>query len=478
MKRVTSWYVRIVLTVLIAVLLFVVIGCSFVAYDDISSPDYIEQIVNPDRSLFYGETITIAAYDTWIILPFINAYMLANPGVNIQVTQHLELDQSFRDTTDWGQVRMEIGTQLMAGSGPTLIYGYLADPLDPRQAVFYYDWYQLMDADPNFKEEDWFMNVFHAFAIGDQLFHFPISVTYSPVVANRSIPGLLEAMTEYADGITLSELMQLNSYFSERHPQHYLEMHFSSAWIMQLMSEQFVDVEAGRVDFGDVFIDLIIYADSITCHNFNSEGWTPGWNGVFSSSTEQMISERYLFHLDTNFWFWYWLDYYEEIQLFAGMTPLTNVSRELLIAPRDNFLLNANATPIEKAIAWDFMMFVMQPENFTTQLSHSWHLQPPNRNLFEYLIRRFLFYSWDHPRFGDRVFPWFPGTHYEAAEVVFARMTPFAEMPMRTTSNRPRIVDEIIEDNLYLFYAGLLSAEQTAQNLQNQITLVLMEMER
>jgi len=443
-----------------------------------SDPEYIEQIVNPDRSLFYGETITIAARDSWLIRPFAFMYMQANPGVRVEITQHLDLDWSHRDITDWGQARMEVGTQLMAGSAATLIHSYLVDAFDPRQGVFFYDWYKLMDADPNFHEEDWFMNVFHAFAIDGRLIHFPISVQYAPIVANRSIPELMEAMAEYAEGITLMELLQLHRNFSERYPQYHLEQLFTSEWIMLLNSEQFIDAQAGRVEFGEEFVNFITYADSITCPDLTDVwGGALGWP-VTDSPREQVKSERYFFHLDSNQWFWYWLDLEEDIHLFAGLTPLTNDSGELLIMSMDNFLLNANATPMEKAIAWDFLMFMMQPENFPND-THSWYLQPPNRNLFHYLIRQSMFFSWDHPRPGARVFPWFPGdTHYEAAEVVRAKMTPFAEMPMRSMSTHPRIIDEIIADNLRLFYEGLLSAEQTAQNIQNQITIVLMEMAR
>jgi len=449
------------------------VGCSFGADNEMLSSEYAEQIVNPDRSLFYGETIRIAVQYPFFIQPFVFRYMEANPGVRIEVIRHATGE--FEPDADWDQVRMEVGTQLMAGSAPTLIDFYLADPFDPRQAVFFDDLYKLMDADPDFNEEDWFMNVFHAFEIDNRLYHFPLNFWHGPVLANRGIEGLSEAMVAYNDGITLSELMQLSSYFTERYPQYYLEQHFSSRWIMQLMSEQFIDMEVGSVDFGEEFIDLIIYADSITCSNINSVWWTLGGNAVYNSLQDQMMSERYLFHLDTIFWFWYWLDFYEDIHSFASMTALTNDRGELLIHSPNNFLLNANATTIEKAIAWDFLMFIMQPENFSHDSFPPWDLQPPNRSLFNRVIHENMYHFLNH---GDPIFSWFPGTYYEATEGIITRMTSFFEMPMQVTSAYPRIIDNIIEENMRLFHEGLLSAEQTAQNLQNQITLVLMEMER
>jgi len=407
--------------------------------------------------------------------------MSANPGVRINVVRYSDADV-IRPETDWQQVRMEIGTQLMAGSAPTLIDSYLVDPFDPRQAPFFFNWYELMSADPDFHEDDWFMNVFHGFSVDSRLLIFPLRINYFPIVANCAIPDLLEVMAEYNDGITLSELMQVNRYFSERHPQYYLEQHFSSAWIMQFGDDQFIDIETGWIDFGEEFVNLITYADSITCPDFTDlwRGSGRGLHGVWNSAAEQVKSERYLFHLDINMNFRYFLDFNQDIHLFAGMTPFTNDYRELLVSSTDSFLLNANATVIEKAIAWDFLMFAMQPENLgqNPAYGHMFYLHPPNRDLFNYLIREQMFADFGRNRSGSYTYPWFLGDVYDAIEGATQLMTGFAEMPMRSTRTYPRIIDDIIDENLYLFYAGLLSAEQAAQNIQNRVALVLMEMSR
>jgi len=478
MKRVTSWYVRIVSIILIAALLFAVIGCSSDTESDIFSPDYIEQIVNPDRSLFYGETITIAVRYPWVITPHATNYMLANPGVRVNVVSYGSRPAD-QPELDWGQVRTEMATQLMAGSAPTLIDSYLVDSFDPRQAAFFYDWRQLMDADPNFNEEYWFMNVFYAFSIDDRFYHFPLTIFYSPIVANRSIPGLLEAMEEYADGITFSEIMQLYQTFSEHHP-HYIEFGFTSAWVMFFGSEQFIDIDAGRVEFSEEFVNQITHADSITCPDFSEwQDTTRHWSWrIVNQSMDQARSRKYFFVIDLSQSFWYFLDLYDDIHMFTGMTPFVNNQGELLVRTLDNFHLNANATIIEKAIAWDFLMLTMQPENLRVNTGlMSLYILPPNRHLANKIINEYLTFNYNHGR-GEFLFPWFPGTLDDAIDGVTARMTAFGEMPMRATRTYPRIIDDIIEENMRLFHDGLLSAEQTALNIQNQITLVLMEMER
>jgi len=459
------------------------VGCSFALGSVHYDSDYIEQIVNPDRSLFYGESITIAMLSPHVVTEHAINYMSANPGVTINLVSYDD-HMHIQPEPDWGEVRMEIGTQLMAGTAPTLIESFFVDAFDPRQAVLFYDFRYLMDADPSFNEEDWFMNVFHAFEVNDRFLHFPLSVQYQPVVANRSISGLLEAFTAYADGITLLQLMQLYYDFSKSHPQYYLEEHFSSAWIMRYYSNRFLDMEAERVSFDDDFVNIITYADSITCPRFYDD-WRAGnllmRRSIFSSIQEQIKSERYLFHLDSPHRFWYWLDFDDNMHEFSDITPLTNNQGELLVESVDNFVLNANATPIQKAIAWDFLMFAMQPENSLRRVFGRFaSIQPPSRGQLEQIIsiNMSIYFYYNSRNIRNEAYPLFLGTYDEAMEGVLERMMVFAEMPMRSTRTYPRIIDDIIEENLYLFYAGLLSAEQTAQNIQNQVTLVLMEMSR
>lgn len=153
------------------------------------------------------------------------------------------------------------------------------------------------------------------------------------------------------------------------------------------------------------------------------------------------------------------------------MTPLVNDNREVLVEARFSYHLNANATPIEQAIAWDFLMFVMRADN-RRQIIASPLTHPTNRNVF-YNDVQFLL-----PAMIREGFTWFTGTEEEGVDLVIAEMTAWGEMPMRSASLRPRVIDDIVAENMRMFHDGLLSAELTAQNLQNQITLVLMEMER
>lgn len=461
--------IRMIAILLIATLIFTTAGCSSGNETDRFSPDYIEQIVNPDRSLFYGETITIATDLIYTLGSHANLYMRKNPGVNIHITSYhsiLSQNNTLHDfEREFGPVRLEIATQLMAGAAPTLINASLADPFDPRQATFFYDWYLLMESDPNFNEDDWFMNAFHAFAIDGQLNHFPLHIMHTPVVANMTIPGLLEAMAEKAEGITMPELMALHLEFSVNHP-HLLEEYFNAEILMRYYLDRFVDIETGRVDFGQEFIDLLIYAEGITGPG---AGIARRWRNSSFATIPQKI-ECYLFHFE--FYWHYYRTFLGGDSPFASVTPLVNDQGELLIDARFSYLLNTNATPIEKAIAWDFLMFAMQVEHQQQSSIMALEAHPTSRNLFHDNVRYLL------PATIEGGFTWFSGPIEEGLDHVITAMTAWGEMPMRSVSLRPRVIDDIVADNLRLFHDGLLSAEQTAQNLQDQIALVLMEMAR
>ena len=480
-KRITP-LIRLTALLLAAAIALTTVGCSGNgAEDEIIQPDSdvpsfanqnqdVEQIVNPDRSLFEGETLTIA--DLLFIDDLRNlakSYMTDNPGVTIEFIDYSdEIEASYDNLLN---VQQEIATQLMAGSAPVLISGQLIDYLDPRSAIFCADWLPIMAADPEFDEGDWFMNIFHAASVGGRLYAFPMAFMYETVQANSEIPGLLNAL-EDKDGITITELLTLHRELPTDRPYHF-EYNAGVTRIVMQHLDNFIDFETGWADFNnDEFMELITYARDITYEN-----GTQLWISDFSLDTQRILSEQYFFMLLLPFYYDFYIDYEEE-NLFTGLIPLVNEQGELLIGLNNEYVLNANATPTQQALAWDFMRFMlesdrdewpnllMQPTNRTRlRVGVEWdaaeHQEWPKGNAF-------------HTRRDQLI-----GTPEEAAESVIAKMTVFGDMPMRLKNNLPNALigsDGVIPLTLKRFQDGLASAEQTAQDMQNQVELVLMEL--
>ena len=480
-KRITP-LMRITALLFAAAIALTTVGCSGnVAEDENIQPDSdvpsfanqdqdVEQIVNPDRSLFEGETLTIAeSLFAENLKPLAQSYMTENPGVTIEIIDYF--DEIVSDG-NWLNVQQEIATQLMAGSAPVLISGRLVDHIDPRSAVFCADWHPIMAADPEFDEDDWFMNVFHAASVGGRLYAFPMAFVYETVEANSEIPGLLNAF-EDKDGITITELLTLHREIPTDEPYHFDYSTNVNRVVMQHLGS-FIDFETGWADFNnDELMELITYARDIT--DENGSQWR---NTGYSLDTQRILSELYFFMFSTPMNYDFYIDY-EEKNPFSGLLPLVNEQGELLISPTNEYVLNANATPTQQALAWDFMRYMMKSDR-----RDEWSqllMQPTNRTRLRVSV------EWDaaehqgwskdnafHARRDQLI-----GTPEEAAESVIAKMTSFGDMPMRLRSNLPYVLiesDGVITLALEQFQDGLVSAEQTAQDLQNRVELVLMEM--
>ena len=456
---------RFIATLLIVALILATVGCKSANVADNENTPELEHMVSPDRTLFVGETLTIAEMFNTRELRFVaNKYMRENPGVTIEVIDY------FGDYERDGhllEVQKLIASQLMAGSGPVLIEAALADYLDPRSATFFCDWYPVMAADPGFGEEDWFMNVFHAVSVNGRLTAFPIHFIYSFIAANSTIPGLPEAMAG-KDGITMSEMMELHREM-QGETAYSFEPFFDLTWIRELYIDSFINLETGWVDINNErFIELITYAERITDRDISGSIHSSGYQ-----RTEASWSERYFFYITNPIQYQHLVDF-EESLLFSGNTPLVNDLGELVMYPTQGYILSVNATPTEQALAWDFLKFMMEPDNY--QISYYGSMQPTNRNILRFTVEEKL------PS-DIRDNNWrLTGTANEAAEDLIAKMTAFGEMPMHNMRSLPDAIigmpAGVFPEAMRQFQDGLVSAEQTALNLQNQVELVLMEISR
>ena len=421
-------------------------------------------IANPDRSLFYGETLTIASASEWDLhlRLLVTQYMVENPGVNVEL---INLRPYTLDADRLANKRDQLGIQFMAGSAPVLIDGTFVDHRDPRSAHFFVDWFAIMTADPNFHEDDWFMNVFHASAVNGRLHAFPMKFHYETVTANSTVPGLSEALAAQ-DSVTLSELMELHRRISVD-TSFLFDPYFDISWAVQLGLDSFLNMETGLVDFNNQqFIDLITYIREITRQNMSLQ---PQWRYWIDPELETYWSGNFFF----SFYRMYQdFPHFETGPLFTELTPRVNERGELLVDTSwSTYVLSANATPVEQALAWDFIQFVMNPDNRDTLV----HMQPTNRHLFHHGAVLWLRHTIGTTRedFGWQLLT---DTIDESVEDVKIRMEAHSDMPMANTRTLPFAIENIIDEALELFHNGLVSAEQTAADLQNRVTLVLMEM--
>jgi len=434
-------------------------------------PDEVFHIIEPDRASFYGEVLRIATFDSLTITPLARAYERENPGVTIEVIdiwyQYRSNGENFSETIE--TARKQIAEDFITGSAPTLIDTTFLDIHDPRTTEYLVDWLPVITADPDFIENDWFMNVFHALAVNGNLYQFPMGFLYNVVAINNTIPGLRE-MLSGRSSITIPELVELTLRFSASE-HFYPYFGFTTSIAAYLSLDSFIDLNNGIVDFNnDRFIDLLLDSREVTAPDADINVWT-GTGSIVSRSNEQQWSDRYLFVLASPHTLQYYFDFTEG-PIFVDRIPLVNEQNELLISPWPNYAMNLHTTFTEQALAWDFLKFVMAPDNFKSHLT----FLPTNRELFHALAVPLL------QDFSNNHFFTFDGWETaDPTEVVLSNtiiyMEELGNLPMKWIDDYPHEISTLIFNTIKPFHLGRVSAEQTAAELQFAVEEILKELD-
>jgi len=455
---------RWVLFICTALLLMVVMTFSLVSCGrSEAQPDEVPIWTPPpdDPNPFYGQTLTLAApfslqgdgHD----LRVVNAYRRYRPGVSIET---VDLDVIAG--------REQMSVQLMSGTAPLLISSIFVDVYNPSVARFFADWFPLINATPSFDQDKYFMNVFHGSAINGRLYSFPVAFQFLATTANNNIPGLAEAL-EGLDAVSFAQMMEFRRQFPTE-DQLYFEPSFDVVIGVMENMRSFFNMETRMVDFDNqYFVDFLNYSRDLTSTNqvsgqFLGQWFFSAWPGP---DEDAAWGQRYYFLNVHPGMLQYFMDFEEDLN-FSSVTPLVNQQGEVFIETW-GYVLNAQATPIQRALALDFMQFMTSEENSAVAG------RPPygsvNRDLQRIALGQLLSFSLNQ----FRGFGWRP-TGGGALESIRDHYSAIADMPM-TTGRIPRAIQTIISDALADFHFGLVTAEQTAQDLQNRITLFMMEME-
>lgn len=423
-----------------------------------------------DPYRFYGQTLTIASAHTNTLERLARTYMLLNPGVTVEVIE-----------SDWEQIII----LLDADDAPTLICRWIFNIYDQANAGLIADWLPIMDAEPSFNEDDYFMNFFYASSVNGRLYAFPIEFLFDFVTANSTVPGLAEAMEWYSaryGGITASQLMGLQRSFAALNPLLH-DHNFDVTIGARNNIHDFLDWNTRQVDFyNQHFIDFINTAREFTSPDREPFG---SWRLYMTTppSREAELSEAYMFYYITPLMLQYLIQFEEDF-LFTGTTPIVNSHGELVVRTGNAYVLSAAANPVQQALALDFVQFMASRGGRYIMIthdmaghsvtSHSPLVFPVNRDTLQFKtegnfsqILPMTMMSF----YGQKIV----GTRAEAVSRVFEQLTAIGEMPMAPV--QPGNILDIIYIALIDFHSGWVAAEHVAYELQERITEALREME-
>ncbi|MCL2719390.1 MAG: extracellular solute-binding protein [Lachnospiraceae bacterium] len=105
----------------------------------------------------------------------------------------------------------KIKTALIAGDFPDLLLNIGGAFLSQRDNNMFIDFYEMMDNDPDFDQDDYYTNVFEAYETNGRLYAFPVNFTYSTVAINTNMPRSTLRKYNRMDYISSLEMIQLFS---------------------------------------------------------------------------------------------------------------------------------------------------------------------------------------------------------------------------------------------------------------------------
>ena len=185
----------------------------------------------PDRKMFLQTSISIV-----------------HPGATVDIVR---VEGNYEETMD------RVRVQLMSGSAPTIMQASLFGFPTMPNFDYFSDWMPLMEAHPGFVEAGWHMNILDAFRLNGKLVGFPAAAANSYVLANKNVPGLVEAF-EGRSSVSFQELVELYHLYYEDSGGLYFSDGTVNYYFRNFLLHRFFDYESRKVLFDSrEFVDII-----------------------------------------------------------------------------------------------------------------------------------------------------------------------------------------------------------------------------
>jgi len=411
-------------------------------------------------------TLTISSPNMWTGLAhFARMYMDDNPGVEIIIN-------------DWDGDFMRFIEQkpamLMAGTADDLIDNLGGiDTRAPSTQALLADWLPIMRADPTFNDAYFFTNVFDALTIDGRMYNLPMAFSPTRLAYNTAIPRMSEKMFGRSS-ITMSEVHAIHRAFAP--DDFFVHNSYDVLYATGFKIHSFIDFENRTANFNTPeFINFITESKALT-HPDKEVGWTFA-STYYNPETMADNSLRYLFQQQFMGDPFQFLIPFEETLTFNGSIPIVNERGEVPIQAFPAYVLNGRSASEVQAVAWDFIRFILNPELFQidveAEISPMISMIPVYRPLLKFNLERQVPGWMSH--FKEN-YGWRPTLSEEdTIEYVYNRLSELGSTPLADRVYTPNAVTEIISEVMMQFHEGLVTAEQAAEDLQNRVTLALME---
>jgi len=402
-------------------------------------------------------TLTISqCFDFYYLEAAIERFKKIHPDVEIVLNKY---------DNDREKYKQQITTQLLAGVADDLLDATAFSDIDLAASGLLADFYPLMKNDPAFNEDDYYMNVFEAMAYKNKLIVFPACFIYLMIGVNNTFSSELTNKFRQYDKITFRELLDIYNSIEDKGNRS-ISKNIDALSATYNNFNAFVNLENKTCSFNTPkFIQFITDIKNGTNPQkiANGEiGFTYGFN-YFSKADLEVYAKQYFFADVESNKYQIFLPNAEE-EILTHFIPLVSENGKANVIPIKRFCINEASK--NKELAWEFVKYITTPEANERVFIPAF---PVHKGLFKTFADAELTEYIDYFR---REFITVDGETADVVVQVKAILEAYNIMPM---DYQPYIEFEAIPEVIRSFYAGVLTAEQAASELQNKMSLYLME---
>jgi len=382
-------------------------------------------------------------------------FMALHPGVTITFLEH-----EMQDASDLMEFADILAVEMMSGNAADICDLSMVDYVGLSRNGLVRDLNEYMDADPDFRIEDYFTNVLEAVEVDGKLYGLPFGFKAMLVWLNKPMIEVLGVDLSQYDGISIPQVMDLYEEAERRDllPENYV---LEDTYPISIDGKEYgayFDAKSGEVDFDNP--DYIRFLERLMEKVEEPEG---GWREVmhYSDSQYPKMKNSFMFSgwtLDASHILWYEQSSAE----WTEPIPLerSDGTREFYSA-----LYGISSDSDNADLAWEFLKYCISeknPENYGSGNQDVWYkdlfagIIPINR----YNIRHMAEYMYAGIGVDEEVYDKF----VEIAERVDS---------MNFISTDLTDVWDSLENDF--FYNGLLTAEEYARQMQERTELYFQE---
>ena len=400
------------------------------------------------------------------------SYVMVIPSIKAAIERfealHPEVDVVLHEY-DMDKYREQLTVQLLAGDADDMfLAGYLTDN-KIVESGYLADLYPLMRNDPTFNEDDYYMNAIHSLSHNGKLLFFTPTFYYDMYgVNNRFTTDLVTRFQQY-ETVTHRQIFELYQKFAAESGLYaYQELDVLNFLARNIL--EYVDFEKKTCDFmNEAFIQLLRDLKTATNPQQITYGMV-GTNGdsgyIFTTPMFEEAAQKYMFKFAITEYLYYPAFFpFVEPQAFVDFKPVVNEAGSLLI---NTYPYSISEASQNKELAWEFLKFLASPE-----ANEDFHI-------YGFPVHRGLFQSYMMKDVADNVEYWraqkpIEGDNEAVAARQLAIYERYLDMPMEESSGLYMGIYKFLQESVSAYYQDVLTAEQVASELQNKISLYLIE---